>query len=335
MIGFLPGIVWAASMWALRGRPRGTPTLPGPVGRLGAWLDLWSGDRIAAQILFATFVFGTFYFYSTRVDYYSYYFMLIMPWMGLVTATVALDVARFVRERWRPVAQAGPKLSRAERRRQERASRGNRPASQWRAWPLLLCAAVVIGVLVYRQGIGGDRRADMGEEASQYTWRDSRYLPGLVNRVVRALFWSPASDPVHPPNAITYYLQHETLSAPTVDDFVQAVRRQCRPGERIFGEYSLGPFAAALGPCVLGANLADTNPHRFKVHESTPEGWVRALEADHLAIAIVADHAAMMREAPLREYLTGTFPRVVETWDDPYMGHVELRRRAEPGVGGR
>jgi hypothetical protein len=114
-----------------------------------------------------------------------------------------------------------------------------------------------------------------------------------------------------------------------VDSFVQAVRRQCRPGERIFGEYSLGPFAAALGPCVLGANLADTNPHRFKVHESTPEGWVRALEADHLAIAIVSPRAAMMREPAIREYLTGTFPRVVETWDDPYMGHVELRRRAE------
>jgi hypothetical protein len=332
MIGFLPGIAWAASMWALRGRPRAPVVLPGALGRLGSWLNLWNGDRIAAQGLFATLVCGYFYFYSTRVDYYSYYFMLIMPWMGLMTATVALDVARFIRDRPpRSPTQPEAQVPRSERRRRERAAGKQAPALPWRMWPLVVCAILVLAVMLYRRGIGSDRQADMGEEASHYTWRDSRYLPEVVNRLVRTLFWSPQSDPVHPPNAITYYLQHETLSAPTVDKFVEAVRRQCRPGERIFGEYSLGPFAAALGPCVLAANLADTNPHRFKVHESTPEGWVRALEADHLDIAIVVPRSAMMREPALRDYFNDTFPRVVETCDDPYAGHVELRRRAEAG----
>ena len=145
---------------------------------------------------------------------------------------------------------------------------------------------------------------------------------------MRGLFWSPTSEPIHPPSAIAYYLQHESMHAPTIDTFVRAVRAECRPGERIFGEYSLGPFAGALGPCVLGADLADTNPHRFKVHESTPEDWVRALERDHLDIAIVVPGMTMMKERVLREYLTGTFSRIVATWDDPYAGHVELRRRA-------
>jgi hypothetical protein len=324
MIGFLPGIVWAAVTWSMRGRTPGTPRLP------GARLDLWGGDRVAAQMLFATFICGYFYFFSTRVDYYSYYFMLIMPWMGLSTATVTVDVARFVRERWRPLEVPKAAVPRAERRRRDKAAhRAAAPRRPWKAWPLVLCASVVIGELLYRQGIGSDRQAEMGEEGSHYTWRDSRYLPGFVNRLVRAVFWTDESDPIHPPNAVTYYLQHETLSASAVDDFVQAVRRQCRPGERIFGEYSLGPFAAALGPCKLGADLADTNPHRFKVHESTPEGWVRALEADHLDIAIVSPGAVMMKERAIHEYLTGTFPRVVETWDDPYIGHVELRRRTQ------
>ena len=328
MIGFVPGIAWAAAMWVVHGRARGAMVLPGAAGRLGARLDLWGGDRVAAQMLFATLNCGYFYFYSTRVDYYSYYFMLIMPWMGLATATVTLDVIRFVREH-RSGKKPEAALPRSERRRRENAGRKRKntaSAAPW--WPLVLCGSVLGGVLLYRQGIGGDRQAEMGEEGSHYTWRDSRYLPGFVNRLVHAVFWTPTSDPIHPPNPITYYLQHETLSAPTVDNFVQAVRRQCHPGERIFGEYSLGPFAAALGPCVLGADLADTNPHRFKVHESTPEGWVRALEADHLAIAIVSPSAAMMKERAIREYLSGTFPRVVETWDDPHVGHVELRRRA-------
>jgi len=336
MIGFAPGIVWAASMWILRGRPSGDRVLPGAIGRLAARLNLWNGDRVAAQIIFATFICGYFYFYSTRVDYYSYYFMLIMPWMSLMTATVTIDLARFVRERKRAASQPEPALPRAERRRREQSSRKHKGASgratsrpAWSLWPLVLCAVVLAAVLLYRQGIGSDRQVEMGEETSHYTWRDSPYLPQSLNALVRGIFWSEASNPIHPPNAITYYLQHESMQAATIDAFVRAVRAECRPGERIFGEYSLGPFAGAIGPCVLGANLADTNPHRLKVRESTPEDWVRALEQDHLDLAIVVPGMSMLKERALREYLTGTFPRVVATWDDPYVGHVELRRRAK------
>jgi hypothetical protein len=304
------------------------------VGRFVARVNLWNGDRVAAQMIFATLVCGYFYFYSTRVDYYSYYFMLIMPWMGLMTATVAVDLVRFMRERRGAEGRTeeGP-LPRAERRRRAQAARKHKAHTAakptWSFWPPVLCAVALVAVFFYRQGIGSDRQVEMGDESSHYTWSDSPYLPQAVNGLTRRLFWAPTSDPIHPPNAITYYLQHESMHAPTVDTFVRAVRAECRPGERIFGEYSLGPFAAALGPCVLGADLADTNPHRFKVHESTPEDWVRALERDHLDIAIVSSGMTMLKERVLREYLTGTFPRVVATWDDPHAGHVELRRRAD------
>jgi hypothetical protein len=327
MLGFVPGIVWAASMWNLRGRPTQDSDLPGLIGRIGSRLNLWNGDRVAAQMIFATLVCGYFYFYSTRVDYYSYYFMLIMPWMGLMTATWALDVGRFV-----VGLRTGSTPTQPKSRRERRLSKRKRPKDSSgqetrRLWPLALGAASVIVVLVYRQGIGSDRQAEMGEEGSRYTWYDSSYLPAFINSAIKGIFWSSSSDPVHPPNAVTYYLQHESMHAATIDTFVRTVRSECRPGERIFGEYSLGPFAAAVGPCVLGANLADTNPHRFKVHESTPEDWVRALEADHLDIAIVAPGTGMMKERALRDYLTNTFPRRVAVWDDPYAGHVELRRR--------
>jgi hypothetical protein len=328
MLGFIPGIAWAAAMWNLRGRPTQKSDLPGLLGRIGSRLSLWNGDRVAAQMIFATLVCGYFYFYSTRVDYYSYYFMLIMPWMGLMTATWALDTGRFIIElRQAGSTQTQPKSRGAKRwpkRSRPKDSSGHEPR---RLWPLVLGAASVVVVLVYRQGIGSDRQAEMGEEGSRYTWYDSSYLPAFINSAIKGIFWSSSSDPVHPPNAVTYYLQHESMHAATIDTFVRMVRSECRPGERIFGEYSLGPFAAAVGPCVLGANLADTNPHRFKVHESTPEDWLRALEADHLDIAIVAPGTGMMKERALRDYLTNTFPRRVAVWDDPYAGHVELRRR--------
>ena len=338
MIGFVPGLVWAIAIWALRGRARGETALPGAAGRLGGWLNLWGGDRVAAQMIFATFICGNLYFYSTLVVYYSYYFMLIMPWMGLMTATVTVDVLRYLAERLDSVASSEPALSRGERRRRQQAARkqeraagsfAHAPRLAWRLWPVVACAAALALVLLYRQGIGADRQDEAGDGTMTYAWRDSPFLPSAVNGVVRALFWLPSSDSTNPPNAITYYLQHETLSAPTVDTFVKAVRGQCRPGERIFGEYSLGPFAAAVGSCVLGADLADTNPQRFKVHESTPEDWVRALENDHLDIAIVVPGSSLLKERAMRDYLTGTFPRLVATWDDPYVGHVELHRRAE------
>jgi hypothetical protein len=338
VIGVVPGIVWAIALWALRGRARGESALPGAAGRLAARLNLWGGDRVAAQMIFATFICGYLYFYSTRVDYYSYYFMLIMPWTGLMTATVTVDVLRFVDGRLAPGAAVEPSLSRAERRRRQPAARRQKPPAShpasaprpaWRLWPLVACAVALALVLLYRRGIGAERQDEAGNDVMTYPRRDSPYLPGALNRIVQALFWSPSSDATHPPNAITYYLQHETLSAPNIDVFVRAVREQCRPGERIFGEYSLGPFAAAVGSCVLAANLADTNNHRFKVHESTPGDWVRALEQDHLDIAILVPGSAMLKERELRDYLTGTFPRRVATWNDPYVGHVELHRRAQ------
>ena len=338
MVGVVPGIVWAVAMWALRGRARGETALPGAAGRIATRINLWGGDRVAAQMIFATFICGYLYFYSTRVDYYSYYFMLIMPWTGLMTATVTVDVLRFVGERLGPGAAVEPPLSRAKRGGRQPAARrqkppagspANAPRPAWRFWPLVTCAVSLAFVLLYRQGISAERQEEAGDGTMTYAWRDSPYLPGTVNRIVRALFWSPSSDATHPPNAITFYLQHETLSAPTIDAFVHAVRAECRSGERIFGEYSLGPFAAAVGSCVLAANLADTNNHRFKVHESTPGDWVRALEQDHLDIAILVPGSAMLKERELRDYLTGTFPRRVATWNDPYLGHVELHRRAE------
>jgi hypothetical protein len=333
MSGFVPGIAWAVSLWILRGRPPGVPELPGRLGRFAAWLNPWGGDRTAAQMIFATLVCGYFYFFSTRVDYYSYYFMLIMPWMGLATATVTVDVVRFVAERRHAPRPAEAGLPRKERRRRAQASRKQkagtgRERQAWKIWPLAVCALSVAWFLAYRHGIGKDRQTEMGEAGSHYAWRDSAYLPAAVNGLVRAVFWKDGSDPVHLPNAVTHYLQHESMSAGAAAGFVAAVRSVCQPGERIFGEYSLGPFAAALGPCVLAANLADTNPHRFKVHESTPEDWVAALEKDHLDVAIVVRGDSMMRERALREYFASTFPRVVATWDDPYVGHVELHRRA-------
>jgi hypothetical protein len=244
MIGFVPGIVWAAAMWILRGRPKGNAPFPGAAGRFAARLNLWSGDRVAAQMIFATLICGYFYFYSTRVDYYSYYFMLIMPWMGLMTATVAVDLVRFLRERKGAASPTDQPILRAERRRREQAARKtprhNRACVEPLAAHSLRRCARGCAFLSSR-----DRQrpqVEMGDESSHYTWYDSPYLPQVANAFVRGVFWAPTSDPIHPPNAITYYLQHESMHAPTIDTFVRAVRAECRPGERILANTRSAPL---------------------------------------------------------------------------------------------
>jgi hypothetical protein len=86
--------------------------------------------------------------------------------------------------------------------------------------------------------------------------------------------------------------------------------------------------AAPVSDCVLGANLADSNPHRWKAHESTLEDWVAALEADHLEIAIFKPGSTLAKAPAMRRYLNGTFPGVDAVWDDPCVGYVEPRLRA-------
>jgi hypothetical protein len=247
-------------------------------------------------------------------------------------AYVALDVTRFVSEQMRRDASemvAAPVSTRPSRADKRRAKRASVEVSKHRGhiWPVVGCGIVLAGVIAFRQSIATDRLEEMGSGMSRYAWRDSPYLGSTLNAALRNLFWTPVSDAIHLPPTISRYLQHETVAAPTIDEFVRAVRAECRPGERIFGEYSLGPFAASVSDCILAANLADTNPHRLKVGESTPEGWVEAIEKDHLAIAIVVPGSAMLQSEPMKQYLLNTFPRVVYTWKDPYVGRVELRRR--------
>lgn len=347
MLGFLPAIAWGAVMWKTEGRVRkegaGNQAETSPSRRFVGWLDLWSGDRIAAVILLSVLVFGYFFFYSTRDDYYSYYFMLIMPWMGLLTAHMVIDAPRFVWNHFRSASdpteeQSRGRETRQSKRRRERAAmkraKSGKPVrrtlkSPARLWPLLVPLVVLVGVLNYRQKIGEQRLARYSDTVKHYEWVDSKYLGPTANGMIRRLFWNPVRDRRHPPTALARYLQHETNHASDISEFMEKVQDECEPDTRIFGEYSLGPFAAAASDCVLGADIADTNPHRWKVGESKTEDWVRDLEADNLEIVVIREGSSILRTKVMRDYIYKTFPRVSYRWKSRYLGYVELRRREE------
>jgi hypothetical protein len=341
MVGFLPAIAWAVARqgqsFQLQDDSATSHRSSERWRELWTWVDPWQQNRIGAAILFATFAFGYVLFYSTITQYYSYYFMLIMPWMALMTAYVGVDVVRFTwrhlrgpdSEQAKTAESAHRKKHRASKRKERRRTSTPQRPPVYRLWPLLAPLAVLIIVYEYRDGIGAERVASFRNTVSRYTWSDSPYLGATANSLVRTLFWSGERDRRDPPFGITRYLQHETVHTPTIDQFTERLREECQPGERIFGDYSLGPFAASVSDCVLAANLVDSNTHHIEAGGSTWAEWVRMVEADRPGLAIVRRESHMLKPEVMRRYFYRTFPRVVFTWNDDYMGRVELRRRAE------
>ncbi len=334
MVGFVPGIVWGLARWGLAGRVRGAldvePRLPAAAARFARWSAPWAGDRPGFALLITTFALGYLLFYANLQVYLSYYFLLVMPFMALITAYVLVDPIRHGLK-WL-IFGGAHRPSGAELNDHNGRGTATAPSTKTDAWPtvvvpVLLASLALWGTIRFVHAIGDERIASRDWGVSSYTWVPSRYLSDGVNRTVRALFWVGGRDPRRPVRGIGRYLQHETRHARTIDRFVSAVRGVCRSGESLFGEYSLGPFGASVSDCRVAADLVDTNYTRILAGESTAAEWVRAVESDGLDIAIWRVPSIFARDPVMRRYVLGTFSRVLFRWRDPHMGTVELRRR--------
>lgn len=359
MLGFLPAIVWAVGRWVADGREavpsEVEPRLPRWAKRIVAFVNPWGNDAIGAAFLFSTFALGYFFFYSNLKVYYSYYFMLVIPWMALLTAYVVVGVVSVViRSTYTYLTGAGLEAARdpstgpvdfraaggsdrAARRKQKRDAekRRNRERTAARVAPdlgrklvpLIPTAVALLFTCVYMDRIGAQRMEGQRNFVRTYGFIPSPYLSGGINRMIERVFWSDVRDQRDPPRGITRYLQHETTFAPTIDRFIEGVRATCHPGDRIFGEYSFAPFAAAVSDCAVAANLIDMNNARISSGESTMRGWIEEVEADELDVAIWRVPSAYSKDRDLRDYIFGSFPEVVFEWQDPHVGTLQLRRR--------
>lgn len=349
MAAFLPALVWGGCRWFSGGReastPRLEPRLPSWSKRILAAIDPWGPGVLRSALLFATFALGYLYFYSTLKVYYSYYFMLVMPWMALLAAFVIVDVPRMFWANLRPTRNAGDEskpveaeaagLSRQERRlrareaekrrRQEPAQGGAR--SSWWFWPAIPTVVALLLVFGHRERIGEERIATASSLVRNYGFVPSPYLGDGVNDLVEKALWTGVRDRRDPPRGIARYLQHETIYSRSIDRFDEAVRAACRPGDRIFGEYSLAPYGAAISDCSVAANIIDTNGSRLSSGESTMAGWIDEIEADGLDVVVWRERTSFSRNSELSAYVLGTFPEVVFEWKDSHMGTVEIRRR--------
>jgi len=344
LMGFLPAFAWPAARWWSGGRRSAPATvaarLPGWMQRLVVRVDPWSEDRIGGAIFCATIAFGYFFFYSNLKVYYSYYFMLVFPWMALLTAYFFVDLGGVL---WRSAREyySGAERGRvavesrqAKRKRHREAQKGREASASApvdrknRLLPIAAGVVALVGTFAYRDQIGEIRAADSSSPVRYYRFTPSPYLSVGINRLIEGAYWSPVRDRRDPPRGITRYLQHETLFAPTIERFREGVRTVCHAGDRIFGDYSLAPYAHAVSECRVAADLIDTNSARLTGGESTMSDWIDAVEADGLSVAIWRDPSAYSRNREFREYILGNFPEVVFEWRDRHVGRVQLRRRS-------
>lgn len=307
MIGFVSALALSGLRWAVEGRPRSAVATGAPRWRrLVEQIDPWRGDYASATILLGTLVVGYLAFYASLQVFYSYYFLMILPLLSLLTAYAAVDLARYA---WQALVakDAG----------------GSRGAA---LGPRLVAIFAFVATIVHHGQIRDARLTDSKTEVLHFSWQDSPWLGAALNGWIRDAFWESTRDRKEPPGPITRYLQDESQFARTADDFVRAVREHCQPGDRIFGDYYLAPYAASLSDCQVAAHLVDTNTHRIKAGESTLDDWLRAATEDGLSLVVVRYPGWMTRQPAVRDGLLERFSTVVFTWQDPHVGRVELRR---------
>jgi 4-amino-4-deoxy-L-arabinose transferase-like glycosyltransferase len=311
MWGFVSALALSGLRWAVEGRPAAEPAATDGSATFWqrvAWsLNPWRGDYVASTVLLSTTAFGYFAFYASLRVFYSYYFLMVLPLMALLSGYAACDVVRYG---WQTLVAGEPRKGKAA------------------LGPRLVSLFALVATVVHHGQIRDARLADDKPQVLHFTWYDSPWLGPTINQWVRELFWESERDRREPPGPITRYLQDETGFAATVDRFVAAVQEQCREGDRIFGDYYLAPFAASVSECAVAARLVDTNTHRIRAGESTLQQWLDAAEEDGLSLVVLRYPGWMTRQPEVRDGLRARFAEVVFEWRDPHVGRVELRRSA-------
>jgi hypothetical protein len=269
-------------------------------------------------------------FYASIKVHHAYYFLLVMPAFAWLSALAYAEVVRggAALARWAiPPGDTDPApASRSARKRlaRERASRPF-PAGTARgaAAALVLTALGVGAVDVFYVPYWLNRQ---GGQVVRHDWVGSPVLGGVVDPVVRPLFWSPTYDPRDPPPGIARYLQHETDHLAIADQLVQAVVAHSAPTDKVFGHTGLAPGIASAAGRAVAANLVDTSSNQLNFGMARVEDWIAAVEADHVRILVVKEGADLMRREPFRAYARASFEPVAKI-RDPRMGVYEVLRR--------
>lgn len=123
----------------------------------------------------------------------------------------------------------------------------------------------MIGLLVAgvgaRFGLGATRTVEANLDAPPrtYVWSDAPLI-GLLNDVVRALFWRDTSEPGRVYGAVQEYLWLRSRHFDVAREIADHIHGNTGPGDAIFGD----TLVALLANRRLASEIADTSEMRFE-----------------------------------------------------------------------
>lgn len=120
-----------------------------------------------------------------------------------------------------------------------------------------------------------------------YEWRDSAWLPGPLNRAVRAALWKDLRFLGEPASGFAFYLWHESRVLDVVDEAVAEIRARTRDGDEIFGDSGTVPLLALLSGRAIAGREVDTNAQRYRSGSADPKELVARIDTPRTRIVFL------------------------------------------------
>jgi hypothetical protein len=142
-----------------------------------------------------------------------------------------------------------------------------------------------------------------------YEWKDG-FLPGFLNRAVRALIWRDERVIGDPYLQHTYYLWHESRVFDIVDDVVGAIERETGEKGEIFGDSGTVPLFALLSGRRIAADEVDTNIQRYRSGNADPEELVRKIDKPTTEMIVLRERFGVAGVRQVVELVRSKYERV-------------------------
>lgn len=212
-------------------------------------------------------------------ELYSFYFVLIYPFLALAAAYVltrGLDLL------------AGEASGVARPTRLSTTPAG----SAWRLAPATLGLAGVIALGSYdtlaaaEQPVFDDELGVIGAR-NDYDWTPAPVLAGLSD-VTRALFWSDRRMKGDLEPGYRHYLWTKKRGFSRLDEVAAYIRDRSRPDETLAGSSTLAPLVALLAERRIAADEIDTNNKRFKTGILKERDYWQAICRDQVRFLVAS-----------------------------------------------
>lgn len=126
------------------------------------------------------------------------------------------------------------------------------------------------------------------KRTATYEWRDG-YLPGVVNTMIKTLFWKDVRVIGENYSSFTFYLWHCSRVVDVVFEVAEEVKKRAQAGDTIFGDSGTAPLVSLLTKLGISGNEVDTNIERYRSGNADPRELVKRIDVPTTRFLLLRD----------------------------------------------